>query len=499
MPVDDTSPPGRSTPPTDAQALRALVLLCSATFLASLDVWITQVGLPSIGRGVHESSLSSLSWILSAYAVIYAGLLVPAGRLSDRFGRKPGFLLGLGLFTAASLGAALSGGIWVLVAFRCLQAAGAAFMTPSSLGLILTTAPPGKVGRYVRIWFTATAFAATAGPILGGVLVQASWRWVFLINIPIGVVALAAAAKMLPDTRHDQDARLPDLTGGAFLTLGISSLALAVVQGADWGWSSPRVIAAFVVAVAAVAACLRSSTRHPAPVIELGLFRNRVFSFANVTTLLFMAAFSLRLLSVILWMQGHWHYSAIKVGVASAPGTLVVPIFAALGETLQVKARIKSGLIAAAGIVLFGVGIVLHLTYLHESSDYAGAFLPGWLIGGAGVGLAFPTLVSSATVDLRPEQTATGSAIVSMAQQVGSVIGVSILVAVLGAASGAASLHLYRVSWIVSAFMAAVAVVTALAISPKTPQADQGERSPAETPPEKREVTDADVSHLPRT
>lgn len=467
MTVSEISPPGEMTHQERTRAVRALVLLSSATFLASLDVWITQVGLPSIGRGLNESSLPDLSWILSAYAVVYAALLVPAGRLADRFGRKPAFLLGLGLFTVASLAAALSGGIWVLVAFRCLQAVGAALMTPSSLGLVLTTAPPGKVSKYIKIWFTTNAFAATAGPIVGGLLVEASWRWIFLVNVPIGVIAIIGSTRVLPDTRHNQDSRLPDLFGGGLLLVGISALALGIVQGPEWGWSSSGVIIAFAIAGLSLVACLASSMRHPAPVIELGLFRNRVFSFANAATLLFMAAFSIRLLSVILWMQGHWHYSAIEVGLASAPGPAVVPIFAAVAETLQVKARMKPGIVGALGILLFGAGIVLHAVYLHENADYAGAFLPGWLIGGAGIGLALPTMISSATVDLRPEQTATGSAIVTMSQQIGSVIGVSVLVAILGAASGAASLHLYRVSWIVSAVISAAAVLATLGITPK--------------------------------
>jgi membrane protease YdiL (CAAX protease family) len=195
-----------------------------------------------------------------------------------------------------------------------------------------------------------------------------------------------------------------------------------------------------------------------------------------------MAAFSIRLLSVILWMQGHWHYSAIEVGLASAPGPAVVPVFAAVAEALQIKARMKPGLIAAAGILLFGVGIVLHAVRLHENADYAGAFLPGWLIGGAGVGLALPTLVSSATADLRSEQTATGSAIVTMSQQVGSVIGISVLVAVLGAASGGASLHLYRVSRVVSAVIAALAVLAAFGITPRaSAQAGTREAARSET------------------
>jgi MFS family permease len=188
-----------------------------------------------------------------------------------------------------------------------------------------------------------------------------------------------------------------------------------------------------------------------------------------------MVAFSLRLLSAILWLQGHWHYSAIMVGLASAPGPAVVPVFAMVAEALRARVHIKPGLVAAVGILMFGAGIVLHAVYLRDAPDYAGAFLPGWVIGGAGVGLAFPTLVSSATKDLRPEQTATGSAVVSMAQQIGSVIGISLLVVILGPASGAAGLHLYRVGWVISAVIAGAAMVSALGITPALAvHADEG-------------------------
>jgi MFS family permease len=153
-----------------------LAVLATASFIAQLDVWITNVGFAEIGRGVGEESLSNLSWVLSAYAIVYAALLVPAGRLADRFGRKGAFLLGLTLFTAASLGAGLSSNVWVLVGFRVLQAAGAAVLTPSSLGLVLTSAPAEKIQKYVQIWITTASLSAIFGPLLGGLLIEVSWR-----------------------------------------------------------------------------------------------------------------------------------------------------------------------------------------------------------------------------------------------------------------------------------------------------------------------------------
>jgi hypothetical protein len=258
-----------------------------------------------------------------------------------------------------------------------------------------------------------------------------------------------------------------DALGGALLILGIGALALGAVEGANWGWSSARVITAFAVSAFAIVAFVAQSARHPAPVIQLSLLRDRVFSSANGTVLLAFAAFSMLLLSVILWLQGHWHYSPIATGLATAPGPALVPIFAAIAQNLEQKTRIPVGAIAALGLFLVGLGAILFALSLGYTRDYAGAFVPGWLIAGAGFGLAIPTLFSSATVNLAPEQTATGSAIVSMFQQIGAVIGISALVAILGVAPGAGGLHLFQAAWITAAALAAGALIVAFGITPR--------------------------------
>jgi MFS family permease len=198
----------------------------------------------------------------------------------------------------------------------------------------------------------------------------------------------------------------------------------------------------------------------------LSLLRDRVFASANAAVLLSFAAFSMELLSVILWLQGHWHYSAITTGLATAAGPSMVPIFATIAENLHQKTKIPVGVVAAVGIFLFGLGAILFAVSLGNTRHYVDAFLPCWLIVGAGAGLAIPTFFSSATVNLAPEQTATGSAIVSMFQQIGAVIGISVLVAILGVASGAASLHVFQAAWITAAGLAAIALIVALGITP---------------------------------
>lgn len=461
--------------PTAASRVRpgpVLAVLSLAAFMASLDLFIVNVAFDDIGRDLARAgsgvSLSHLSWVLNGYAIVYAALLVPLGRLADRFGRKRGFLLGLVVFTLASAACAASSGLWELVAFRTVQAAGAALLTPTSLGLLVAATPVAERARAVRIWAATGALASAAGPVLGGLLVAASWRWVFLVNLPVGVLALVAAIRFVPDVREDRSGPVPDLAGAAVLALGIGALALALVQGPDWGWTSTSVVAAFVVAVAAMALFSRRCVRHRAPVVEVELLRVRAFAWSNLTSLVFSVAFAASLLTLVLWMQRVWGFSALQTGLAVAPGPLMVPIFAAVAQRLS--RRVPVGRIAAVGCLLLGLGAVVVAAGIGAEPRYALAVLPGWLVGGAGVGLALPTILSSATLDLPADRAATGSAVVNMARQVGSVLGISMLVVLLGSPVGfEATLAAFRGAWWATGAVAAVAAVTALGMTPHGP------------------------------
>src|SRR3954467_12438195 len=226
---------------------QVLPVLSVAAFMASLDLFIVNVAFDDIGRDFSGSSLADLSWILNAYAILYAALLVPLGRLADRYGQRAGFLAGLAVFTLGSAACAASPGLTALIAFRGVQAIGAAALTPTSLGLLLNATPPERRVRAVRIWAATGGLAAAAGPVVGGLLVNTSWRWVFLVNIPIGIAAFVVAARIVPASRDLTSTRLPDAWGAVLLTAAIGGLALGLVKSPDWGWTSGRTTVSFVV------------------------------------------------------------------------------------------------------------------------------------------------------------------------------------------------------------------------------------------------------------
>jgi len=236
----------------DATPTLVMVIVCAGVVLASLDLFIVNVALPDIARDLHTKSLSSLSWILNAYAIVYASMLVLLGRLSESHRRENGFLLGVALFTIASAACGLADDLAMLVVFRIVQAIGAALLTPTSLSLVLATTSPERRHGAVRAWTAIGGLAAALGPVVGGLLVAASWRWVFLVNVPIGVAAVVVGWRHLPRVEGHPVPR-PDALGAVLVTVGVAALTLGLVKGNDWGWGSPATVVSLIGAVIALA------------------------------------------------------------------------------------------------------------------------------------------------------------------------------------------------------------------------------------------------------
>ena len=246
-----------------------LVIVCAGVVLASLDLFIVNVALPQMARDFHVRGLGDLSWVLNAYAIVYASLLVLFGRFADRYPREQGFLVGVAVFVAASAACGAATSVEMLVAFRIVQAAGAALLTPTSLGLILATSAPERRPSAVRAWTAVGGVAAALGPVVGGLLVAASWRWVFLVNVPIGLVAIVVGWRRLPSVPGHPVAR-PDALGALLITGGVGALTLGLVNGGSWGWGSLTTVAVLAGAAIVLGCFAAHSARHHNPLVDRG-------------------------------------------------------------------------------------------------------------------------------------------------------------------------------------------------------------------------------------
>ncbi|MFE7774978.1 MFS transporter [Streptomyces sp. NPDC057445] len=334
---------------------------------------------------------------------------------------------------------------------RVVQAVGASAQIPTSLALLLATVPAERRIQATRSWAAVGGLAAAAGPVAGGLLTEVDWRWVFAVNVPIGIAALVAGRSVLPKPAAREAGPLPDLLGALLVISSVATLSGALVQAPDWGWTSGRTVLLLAVAVISGAAFVLRSLRHSHPLFELDLLQLPRFGAANAGSLVFGVAFAIMLLSNVLWCQEVWHWSALRTGVALVPGPVLVPVVTLL--TARTAQRFGHGPLVAAGGLLFTGGMVWLACFTSVTPDYLRDLLPSQLLTGAGVGLALGTLVAAGVHAVPGHRAATGSALVNSVRQISATVGVAVLVAVVGSHVGAASLHDFRIVWCVAAVL----------------------------------------------
>jgi EmrB/QacA subfamily drug resistance transporter len=446
-------------PPKATSPWSAFGVLAIGVFLSVLDLFIVSIAFPAIQHSFPSASLSSLSWILSGYAIVYAAVLVPAGKLADIVGRKRVFLAGLLVFLAGSALCAAAPSVGFLIGARVLQAVGGAALIPTSLGLILPLFPAQKRPVAIGLWAALAGVAAAAGPPIGGLLVEASWRWIFLINLPLGLYALVRIQQTIPEVRDPERGRFPDLLGSLLLMVAIGALTLGLVKGPDWSWDV-RSLGLFAAAAVLLALFTLRSARHPAPVVELPLLRPLPFALSSLSALLFFAAFAVLLLGNVLFLTNVWHYSVTRAGFAFLPGPVTAAIVAGLAGRLA--ERYGSARAGALGGILFSLSSLWFLSRLGDQPHYLSEYFPGMLVGGIAVGLVLPALTTLATATLPPARLATGIGVQTTFRQIGAALGLAAFVAIAGGSTLATKSD-FDGSWL---FMAIASAGAGLVLTP---------------------------------
>jgi EmrB/QacA subfamily drug resistance transporter len=406
----------------------ALALLCGAFFMVILDAAIVTVALPSIEGELHFSA-QGLQWVVSAYALTFAGLLLLGGRAADLLGRRRVFMVGVVLFTLASL---LCGFAWsdrALIGARALQGVGAAIMTPSALSIIITTFQEGaERNKALGIWGALGGIGATTAWLIGGPLVDGlGWEWIFFINIPIGIAALAISPLLLRESRGTMTKRSYDPLGALTITAGLALLVYAVVEAPDVGWGSAQTLLLLAGSAVLVCAFVLIEARHKAPLVPLRLFRRRTIVGANSVMLVFgTLPYGLGFI-LTLYAQQVLGYSAVKFGLTS----LVFPVMAAVGSIFGQSIVLRVGFrpVAAVGMALMGGGALL-LTQVSVDGTYFGDIFFGLLVFGPGVGLAFVTASIAALAGVPERESGVASGLSNTSFQVGAALGVAIVTTV---------------------------------------------------------------------
>jgi EmrB/QacA subfamily drug resistance transporter len=396
-------------------------------FVIMLDNTVVNVALPSMQRSLHMT-LSELEWVVAGYALTFAAFMLTGGKLADLLGRRLIFMIGLAVFTGASLacGLAPSGGF--LIAARVVQGLGGALMNPATLSIITATFPPRQRGTAIGIWAGVSGMALAIGPLVGGLLTEhVNWNWIFFINVPIGIVGLLLIPVLIDETRDTSHNQRPDAPGLVSSAVGLFALTYAFIEANNFGWTSPRILAAFAVAVASLVVFALLERHQRTPMLDLSLFKNRTFSGANTAMLFVGLAMFGTFFYVSLYMQKVLDYSPVQAGASFLPMTILVILIAPVAGKLA--DRWGSRWLVGGGMTLLAA-MLLYYSQLGASESFL-ALLPGLLMGGFGMSLTMTPTTAAAMSAVAVDKAGVGSAVLNSSRQVGGSLGIAVMGAIV--------------------------------------------------------------------
>ena len=412
----------------------AFWIACSAAFLVALDTTMLFAAFDALRQSFVGSSAAELSWVLNAYTVVYAAMLIPAGGLADAYGRRRIFRLGLTLFLAASMACGAAPSVAWLIAARVVQALGAALLTPASMSIVLSAFPSEKRAVAVSLWGAVGGLAAAVGPSLGSwVTASAGWPWAFYINLPVGLWALWRSVSHVEEALKPAQRRSVDIVGLLLLVIAVGAIALAIVESGESRWSTLHIVSVGGGGLVIGACFVVWAQFRPHALIDLSLFQHRTYRYVNAATLVFGTAFSMMFLGFFFFMIGVWHYTLPQAGLAVTPGPLLVMPTAII--TGRLASRLGHRRFLMGGSLLYAFSSLWFFLVPGNEPNYLQHWLPGLLMSGIAVGLVLPSLSAAAVSRLPIEHYAVGSGVNQATRQIGSVLGVAITVALLSHAT----------------------------------------------------------------
>lgn len=426
--------------PADLRGVRAhspwsiLAVLCLGLFMILLDGTIVNVAIPKIMAGLH-TDLSGVEWVMNAYVLVFAVTMVTLGRFADLYGRRLMFAGGLVLFSLASLACGLAPTVGLLIAFRVLQGLGGAMLMPSTLSIVATVFPPAQRGAAMGVWGGVSGLATAMGPTLGGLIVDgASWRWIFLINLPIGVIALVLTLRIVPESKNPAAVTSLDLPAVAVFSAAMFCLTFALIEGQKHGWTSSLIVSLFAACIALLVVFVLRERRERQPLIDFSLFRRRNFAAGNLTGLILSFGMMGVFFLVPIFLQTILGYSALKAGAVMTPMSVAIMVSAPAAGRLS--DRVGSRWLICLGLLLLalGIGWMAGLTPLQggvSPSTAALSLMLPFVTAGLGIGFAIAPTTSAVMAAAPPDRVGNASGVLSTARQVGSVMGIAVLGAIL--------------------------------------------------------------------